>query len=138
MLALESIVVLLQSMVEWSHPLYEESQKLSLQSARGEDTGEFSPRSDNHAHSIPATMKEITQQADQFSKQKQMKMTIEKGKPKFAISAKKGVQYFISIGVIKHNAEEIAHFFKNTTGLDKTKIGEFIGEKYAFYIEHGY
>jgi hypothetical protein len=34
-------------------------------------------------------MKELIQQADQFSKQKQFKMTIEKGKPKFALSAKK-------------------------------------------------
>lgn len=41
------------------------------------------------------------------------------------------MQYFLQIGVIKQHPEEVAMFFKNTAGLDKAKIGEYIGEKYV-------
>jgi hypothetical protein len=37
--------------------------------------------------------------------------------------------------VIKHHPEEVALFFKTTTGLDKVKIGEYIGEKYVLVGE---
>ncbi len=52
-------------------------------------------------------------------------------KKNFFINIFQGIKFILSKGVIESGDEEknLAKFFKNTEGLDKVKIGEYLGEK---------
>jgi hypothetical protein len=45
------------------------------------------------------------------------------------------VKFFIQAGLCGNSAAEVAVFFRQTPGLDRTKIGEYFGERYsAFFL----
>lgn len=56
------------------------------------------------------------------------KTTLLKGISLFNKSPKKGMDFLIKEGILHEDAEEIANFFEKTDGLDKTMIGEYLGD----------
>lgn len=40
-----------------------------------------------------------------------------------------GIEYLIQAEAIKREPADIAQFFRNTEGLDKTRIGEYLGDQ---------
>jgi len=54
------------------------------------------------------------------------------GKKKFNMDPKKGIEFLIQCGVIKQNPEEVAGFLHKGEGLNKTAIGDYLGEKKDF------
>ncbi|EGG22181.1 armadillo-like helical domain-containing protein [Cavenderia fasciculata] len=71
---------------------------------------------------------------NQFTKLKERKLKIEEGKAKFKASPKKGIEFFINLGVVEKEPETMAKFLRDTGGLDKQRIGEYIGEPDEFNI----
>jgi len=51
------------------------------------------------------------------------------GKKKFNMEPKKGIKFLIEHNLIQETAEDIAHFLYKGEGLNKTAIGDYLGEK---------
>jgi len=51
------------------------------------------------------------------------------GKKKFNMEPKKGIKFLIEHHLIQETAEDIAHFLYKGEGLNKTAIGDYLGEK---------
>jgi brefeldin A-inhibited guanine nucleotide-exchange protein len=64
---------------------------------------------------------------EKFRKAKDHKLMLEEGRSVFALSHKKGLQYFINGGLVENTPESIANFLRTTPGLDLTHVGEVIG-----------
>merc|ERR1712227_609248 len=54
------------------------------------------------------------------------------GKKKFNMDPKKGIEFLILNGLIKETPEEVAQFLYKEEGLNKTAIGDYLGEKNDF------
>jgi len=50
------------------------------------------------------------------------------------MSMKQGMKYFIDAGLVTDTHEDRARFLRFTPGLDKTKIGEYLGGRYVTQI----
>ncbi|CAK9296398.1 unnamed protein product [Gordionus sp. m RMFG-2023] len=57
------------------------------------------------------------------------------GKKKFNMDSNKGIIYMIENEILKPGAEDIAYFLYHGEGLNKTAIGEYLGENNVFNIE---
>lgn len=67
--------------------------------------------------------------AEQFETLKQRKKALLEGIRQFNQRAKKGVAYFVDHGFIpSHDPKDIALFLLETDGLDKTELGEYLGD----------
>jgi cytohesin len=58
--------------------------------------------------------------------------TLQMGKKKFNMDPKKGVQYLISHDLIKETPIGVAAFLYKGEGLNKTMIGDYLGERHDF------
>ncbi|KAG1655914.1 Cytohesin-1 [Nymphon striatum] len=54
------------------------------------------------------------------------------GKKKFNMDPKKGIEYLIDHGLLKSTKEDVAQFLYNGEGLNKTAIGDYLGERHDF------
>ena len=57
---------------------------------------------------------------------------LQLGKKKFNMDPKKGIEFLLSNGLVKDTPEEIAQFLYKGEGLNKTMIGDYLGEKRDF------
>lgn len=64
-------------------------------------------------------------------KQKQLLI----GKKRFNMDPKKGIEFLIENGFLEKTPEDIASFLMKGEGLNKTAIGEFLGEKNDFNLK---
>ena len=64
---------------------------------------------------------------EKFRKAKDHKLMLEEGRSLFALSHKKGLQYFLNAGLCENKPESIANFLRTTPGLDLRNVGEVIG-----------
>ncbi|XP_022091383.1 cytohesin-1-like isoform X3 [Acanthaster planci] len=65
------------------------------------------------------------------SKSKQMNT----GRKKFNMDPKKGIEYLIENELLKETPEDVAQFLYKGEGLNKTAIGDYLGEKKDFNIK---
>ena len=72
---------------------------------------------------------------EQFESVKQQKEIIEQGIDLFNRKPLKGLAFLQEHGHLGHKAEDIARFFHSNERLDKTMIGEFLGENEKFNKE---
>ncbi|KAL8587836.1 Cytohesin-1 [Nucella lapillus] len=54
------------------------------------------------------------------------------GRKKFNMDPKKGIQYLITNGLVTNTPEDVARFLFQGEGLNKTAIGDYLGEKNDF------
>ncbi|PRD24997.1 UNVERIFIED_CONTAM: Cytohesin-1 [Trichonephila clavipes] len=57
------------------------------------------------------------------------------GKKKFNMDPKKGIEYLIEHGLLKDTPEDVAQFLYKGEGLNKTAIGDYLGERNDFNIK---
>jgi len=57
---------------------------------------------------------------------------LQMGKKKFNMDPKKGIEFLIAHGLIKETPEDIAAFLYKGEGLNKTMIGDYLGERSDF------
>lgn len=63
-----------------------------------------------------------------FSATKQYKLQLSQGISKFNSSSKKGMRFLIEHGFVENTPEAVATFLRSVESLDKTAIGEYLGE----------
>ncbi|XP_072102456.1 cytohesin-2 isoform X1 [Mobula birostris] len=74
---------------------------------------------------------EINEGSKTLQRSKQMAM----GRKKFNMDPKKGIQFLVENDLLKNVAEEIAQFLYKGEGLNKTAIGDYLGERDEFNIK---
>lgn len=73
-------------------------------------------------------------EASQFEERKQKKAQLEIGISLFSQKPKKGLVYLIENGFLENSPDVIAQFLLNEARLDRTAIGELLGEPDEKYI----
>ncbi|CAH1959462.1 unnamed protein product [Acanthoscelides obtectus] len=131
---LECLVSILKCMVEWSKDLYVNPNLQSTvgeQEPREHDNASLRSHggSSNSLHSSESSgNKEILDSPEQLEVLKQQKEVWEMGINIFNRKPRKGISYLQEQGLLATSHEEVAKFLHTDDRLDKTFIGEFLGE----------
>ncbi|KAL0128640.1 hypothetical protein PUN28_003789 [Cardiocondyla obscurior] len=134
---LECLVSILKCMVEWSRDLYvnpsvpADQQPLSDPSDTTPETPlprYGSAGSLSSANSSLTGNKEVPDSPEQYEVQKQQKEVWETGIEIFSRKPGKGVQYLQEQGLLGTLPEDVARWLHLDERLDKTAIGDFLGD----------
>ncbi|XP_030376929.1 uncharacterized protein LOC115625861 isoform X1 [Scaptodrosophila lebanonensis] len=71
---------------------------------------------------------DVPEDCKHSNKDKQMSI----GRKKFNMDPKKGIEYLVENRLLLHNAQDVAQFLHKGEGLNKTAIGDYLGEKNDF------
>ena len=97
-----------------------------------EKDGPQSPQSDERsATASPPPSSSSSASLDKFQLQRQQKQRFDTGVFKFNSKPKAGLKFLQEHGLVGTTAEAVAHFFHTYPGLDKTAIGEYMGDEAA-------
>ncbi|KAM0048372.1 putative Sec7 domain, mon2, dimerization and cyclophilin-binding domain, Sec7 domain superfamily [Helianthus debilis subsp. tardiflorus] len=68
------------------------------------------------------------------------KLELQEGISLFNRKPKKGIEFLINVNKVGNSPEEIAEFLKNASGLNKTLIGDYLGERedLSLKVMHAY
>ncbi|CAG00220.1 unnamed protein product, partial [Tetraodon nigroviridis] len=72
-----------------------------------------------------------TEERKNMQRSKQVNM----GRKKFNMDPKKGIQFMIENDLLKNTSDDIAQFLHKGEGLNKTAIGDYLGERDEFNIQ---
>jgi len=135
MLSLQAMVTLMGSIVDWARRMAEDHKKLNIEDG---DLGEQSQRADADSdgeddatsNATFDTSSTITSSVpSSIVEQKQRKLELQIGVNKFNMKPKRGIEYLKQNGFVSDEPNAIAELFKNAEiGLDKTQIGDYLGE----------
>lgn len=67
-----------------------------------------------------------------FSKNQTRAKQMSIGRKKFNMDPKKGIEYLVEHGLLQHTQEDVAAFLYKGEGLNKTAIGDYLGERNEF------
>ncbi|RXN02530.1 cytohesin-3-like protein [Labeo rohita] len=85
---------------------------------------------------IENMMTEIqTMEADDENKNVMKNKRIQCGKKKFNMDPKKGIQYLVDNNLLEWKPEAVAEFLYKEEGLNKTAIGDFLGEREEIHLQ---
>ena len=154
LLGLECLVTIMKSLVHWSSDLtalqeetLEDSSSKSIETENSDikltsslpstttttnNTNTNTPTTitnntnttttnNNESISVPSNL-------DKFTQQKHWKQQVEHGKKLFNYKPKKGIAFLTEIGHIPNTSKGVAQFLLHTEGLDREKIGDYIGD----------
>ncbi|XP_018014317.1 cytohesin-1 isoform X5 [Hyalella azteca] len=79
---------------------------------------------------VTAEMETLEGGDDGKNNPKSKQMSI--GRKKFNMDPKKGIEYLIDHGLLKNTPDDISKFLYNGEGLNKTAIGDYLGERHDF------
>ncbi|XP_055295898.1 cytohesin-1-like isoform X1 [Sitodiplosis mosellana] len=79
---------------------------------------------------VVAEMETLDLQEDCKHSNKDKQMSI--GRKKFNMDPKKGIEYLCENNLLQMDAQDVAHFLYKGEGLNKTAIGDYLGEKNDF------
>ncbi|XP_054898605.1 cytohesin-1b isoform X2 [Poeciliopsis prolifica] len=73
----------------------------------------------------------LTEERKSMQRNKQMAI----GRKKFNMDPTKGIRFLIDSSLLKHTSEDVAQFLYKGEGLNKTAIGDYLGERDEFNIK---
>eukprot|EP00217_Crustomastix_stigmatica_P006110 CAMPEP_0183807166 /NCGR_PEP_ID=MMETSP0803_2-20130417/40777_1 /TAXON_ID=195967 /ORGANISM="Crustomastix stigmata, Strain CCMP3273" /LENGTH=1848 /DNA_ID=CAMNT_0026051939 /DNA_START=183 /DNA_END=5729 /DNA_ORIENTATION=+ len=96
--------------------------------------GESSPAHTTRGTSTSVSTRTVvgdvdSSEAGRFEQQKAAKLEWQEGIALFNKKPKKGIAFLQKAGKLGSEPEELAEFLRNTQGLDKTLIGDYLGER---------
>ncbi|XP_074312417.1 brefeldin A-inhibited guanine nucleotide-exchange protein 5 [Silene latifolia] len=127
--SLQCLVNVFKSLVDWEKSHKDSEQKMkdgnSLDARSSKDTVEI---------------EQIDDTSSDFEKAKAHKSTVEAAIAQFNRHPSKGVEYLITNKLVENTPASVAEFLKNTSNLDKTMIGDFLGqhEEFPLSVMHAY
>ncbi|KAL9929412.1 cytohesin steppke isoform 1-T5 [Glossina fuscipes fuscipes] len=71
---------------------------------------------------------DVPEDCKHSNKDKQMSI----GRKKFNMDPKKGIEYLVENRLLRHDPQDVAHFLYKGEGLNKTAIGDYLGENNDF------
>ena len=131
-MALRCIVVILQSLVQWTEEGTTERRRQSLTLARA-----ASPDT-----AATATTPELgggiiigDEELEQFKKIKQKKQMLEDVRSKWNLNPHRAIEFLRKAGLIDDTPASLAQFLHSVDGLDKRVLGDFLGGSKPFNKE---
>eukprot|EP01018_Ginkgo_biloba_P011843 Gb_04048 [translate_table: standard] len=90
---------------------------------------------ETHAETVSETSEAAT-----FEQRRAYKLELQEGISLFNRKPRKGIEFLVNAKKVGDSPEEIATFLKNASGLDKTLIGDYLGEREDFSLKvmHAY
>ncbi|KAI5080659.1 hypothetical protein GOP47_0003842 [Adiantum capillus-veneris] len=135
-LSLQCLVSVLDSLVQWTRT-HQNSRQLMESSVSYSDKG--SKQRGSHEDSVGG---EETQesQPDHFGKAKAHKSTLQAAIAEFNRKPDKGVSFLVTNNLVENTPTAVANFLLSTQGLNKSMIGEYLGqhEEFPLAVMHAY
>ncbi|KAI3498366.1 hypothetical protein L1887_34139 [Cichorium endivia] len=140
--AMKCLVAVLKSMGNWMNKqsriesVENNSENLSPQMENGiSNEHETVETSDTHSE----TSSEVSD-ASTIEQRRAYKLELQEGISLFNRKPNKGIEFLINANKVGNSPEEIAEFLKNTSGLNKTSIGDYLGERedLSLKVMHAY
>jgi brefeldin A-inhibited guanine nucleotide-exchange protein len=136
MLSLQAIVTLMGSIVDWARRMTEDHKGTHLEddSSRPrleskDNAADSDNEDDAKSDATFATNTSLSTVSSSIVEQKQRKHDLQIGVNKFNMKPKRGIEYLKQNGFVSEEPQAMAEFFKNAEiGLDKTQIGDYLGE----------
>ncbi|KAH9621241.1 hypothetical protein KSS87_019631 [Heliosperma pusillum] len=127
--SLQCLVNVFKSLVDWEKSHQDSEQKMK-------DGNSLDERSSKDSVEI----EQIEDTSSDFEKAKAHKSTVEAAIAQFNRHPSKGVEYLITNKLVENTPASVAEFLKNTSNLDKTMIGDFLGqhEEFPLSVMHAY
>eukprot|EP00262_Sarcandra_glabra_P004781 TRINITY_DN1602_c0_g3_i1.p1 TRINITY_DN1602_c0_g3~~TRINITY_DN1602_c0_g3_i1.p1 ORF type:complete len:1356 (+),score=263.89 TRINITY_DN1602_c0_g3_i1:327-4070(+) len=112
----------------------ESGNDLPMANGNGEEPAEGQGL-DSHSE----TSSEVSEVAS-FEQRRAYKLELQEGISLFNRKPKKGIDFLINAKKVGDSPEEIADFLKNTSGLNKSLIGDYLGEReeLSLKVMHAY
>ncbi|KAK1418745.1 hypothetical protein QVD17_27891 [Tagetes erecta] len=149
--AMKCLVAILKSMGDWMN---KQLRIPNPHSAKLSDVAEYSPELTNPPmENGVATEQEPVDVSDSHSdasteisdaltieQRRAYKLELQEGISLFNRKPKKGIEFLINVKKVGSLPEEIAEFLKNVSGLNKTMIGDYLGERedLSLKVMHAY
>ncbi|XP_047334488.1 brefeldin A-inhibited guanine nucleotide-exchange protein 2-like [Impatiens glandulifera] len=147
--AMKCLVAILKSMGDW---LNKQLRIPDPNSARNSEEVETSPESRAATFANGSTEESVegsdtqSESASEVSdvstieQRRAYKLELQEGISLFNRKPRKGIEFLISANKVGGSAEEIASFLKDATGLNKTLIGDYLGEReeLSLKVMHAY
>lgn len=145
--ALKCLVGLLRSMGDWMNRQLRipdsqnvEAEDVSVDYVNGASSanegGEESVDGREHHPEAGSEMSE----AATFEQRRAYKLELQEGISLFNRKPRKGIEFLVNAKKVGDSPEEIAAFLRNASGLDKTLIGDYLGERddFSLRVMHAY
>ncbi|KAH9321828.1 hypothetical protein KI387_016467, partial [Taxus chinensis] len=148
--ALKCLVGVLRSMGDWMNRQLRIPDSHLLKNVEVDDVN---IENANSAHSSNEVGEEVvdggdshaetgieTSEATSFEQRRAYKLELQEGIALFNRKPRKGIDFLINARKVGESPEEIATFLKNASGLDKTLIGDYLGERddFSLRVMHAY
>uniref|UniRef100_A0A7S1PDF6 SEC7 domain-containing protein n=1 Tax=Vitrella brassicaformis TaxID=1169539 RepID=A0A7S1PDF6_9ALVE len=127
MVALKALVTLMGSVVDWVRRATEDAEQPASH-LEEQETEEDDFASEAEKDRMTAQAAAGSASSSQVYQQRLKKAQLQRAIAKFNIKPKKGIEYLISTGQLQDDPEAIARFLLTQEGLDKTLIGDYLGE----------
>ncbi|CAA7052512.1 unnamed protein product [Microthlaspi erraticum] len=147
--AMKCLVAILKSMGDWLNKQLRlpASNSLNKSEALEIDLGPGSPQlangnadeaaegSDTHSETSGGTSDALA-----IEQRRAYKLELQEGISLFNRKPTKGIEFLINAGKVGDSPEEIAAFLKDASGLNKTLIGDYLGEREELHLKvmHAY
>ncbi|KAF3328143.1 brefeldin A-inhibited guanine nucleotide-exchange protein 2-like protein [Carex littledalei] len=157
--AMKCLVAILRSMGDWMNkqlripdpnsPKIEKEEKETdnsqgqseaPQSGTTEESSEGTEPPSENASGTPEAVPEAVSEAVSIEQRRAYKLELQEGISLFNQKPKKGIEFLIKVNKVGDSPEEIAAFLKSETGLDKTMVGDYLGERedLSLKVMHAY
>ncbi|XP_076950340.1 brefeldin A-inhibited guanine nucleotide-exchange protein 2-like [Bidens hawaiensis] len=144
--AMKGLITVLKSMGDWMNKQLRIPDPHSIKKAELADnipetengiTNEHEPVESPDSHS--ETSSEVSD-ASTIEQRRAYKLELQEGISLFNQKPKKGIEFLINVNKVGNSPEEIAEFLKNASGLNKTLIGDYLGERedLSLKVMHAY
>eukprot|EP00268_Persea_americana_P056052 TRINITY_DN6568_c0_g1_i4.p1 TRINITY_DN6568_c0_g1~~TRINITY_DN6568_c0_g1_i4.p1 ORF type:complete len:872 (-),score=153.33 TRINITY_DN6568_c0_g1_i4:307-2922(-) len=149
--AMKCLVAILRSMGDWMNKQlqipYSQSPKKSEVTENKPESGIFPPMINGNGEesavgldSHSETAANEVSKASSFEQRRAYKVELLEGISLFNWKPKKGIDFLIHAKKVGDSPEEIATFLKTASGLNKTMIGDYLGERegVSLKVMHAY
>nr|XP_027108154.1 brefeldin A-inhibited guanine nucleotide-exchange protein 2 [Coffea arabica] len=146
--AMKCLVAILKSMGDWMNKQLRipdphtakkfeaenGSEPASLLMANGNDDDPV------EASDSPSEASSEVSDASTIEQRRAYKLELQEGISLFNRKPKKGIEFLINANKVGNSAEDVATFLKNASGLNKTLIGDYLGERedLSLKVMHAY
>ncbi len=126
-------------MVEWSKDLYSNPHVLKMNSNHIMESASSQNDLNTSLISNSESDLNVIDDPSQYEKVKQHKYVLEDGIRLFNQKPKKGMKYFVERGLVQNGLEsEAAFLHAENARLDKTSLGEYLGDVDCKELMHTY
>ncbi|XP_022147082.1 brefeldin A-inhibited guanine nucleotide-exchange protein 2-like [Momordica charantia] len=147
--AMKCLVAILKSMGDWLNkqlriPDPHSNKKIEVAENSSESVSGLMPNgtSDEHGEGSDSHSEVSTEASDVLTieQRRAYKLELQEGISLFNRKPKKGIEFLINANKVGSSPEEIAAFLKDASGLDKTLIGDYLGEReeLSLKVMHAY